>query len=110
MATTISVARNRVLDLIKVQCQIFNTIFNPTGARQGTKILRQRLKGPSVATYYPRRMGTMKDLMKAFPGFETYSDKEEERLESLALRRMRGKQAPKKKRSAAESKKFAKRK
>ncbi|KAI4099642.1 MAG: hypothetical protein L6R37_005873 [Teloschistes peruensis] len=80
--------------------------FNPTGTRTGNKILRQRLKGPSVASYYPRRAATIKDLTKLYPDLETWDEDEEERLEFLAYKKARGKGAPKKKSSAAESKKI----
>ncbi|KAI9799539.1 MAG: hypothetical protein M1825_004465 [Sarcosagium campestre] len=76
----------------------------------GTKILRQRLKGPSVQAYYPERRVTFKDLEKAFPGLETWDDKEEDRVEHLQIMKSRGKGAPKKKKTAGESKKFAKNK
>ncbi|KAL8659642.1 MAG: hypothetical protein Q9202_007024 [Teloschistes flavicans] len=95
-----SVPRSRILDLMKVQCRIFSMTFNPTGTRTGNKILRQRLKGPSVASYYPRRVATFKDLTKLYPDLETWDEKEEERLEYLAYRKARGKGAPKKKSSA----------
>ena len=69
----------------KVQCRIFGNTFNPEGQRLGTKILRQRLKGPALAAYYPRRTVTFKDLQKAFPGLEVWDDAEEDRLESILL-------------------------
>ncbi|KFZ04882.1 hypothetical protein V501_08888 [Pseudogymnoascus sp. VKM F-4519 (FW-2642)] len=101
-----SVARSRVVDLMKTQCKIFSTTFNPEGVRTGNKILRQRLKGPALAAYYPRRVVTLNDLRKAYPELKTWNEKEEERLESVAITKARGKGAPKKKRTAAESKKF----
>ncbi|KFY79061.1 hypothetical protein V499_01901 [Pseudogymnoascus sp. VKM F-103] len=101
-----SVARSRVVDLMKTQCKIFSTTFNPEGVRTGNKILRQRLKGPALAAYYPRRVVTLNDLQKAYPELKTWNEKEEERLESVAITKARGKGAPKKKRTAAESKKF----
>ncbi|MCJ1307232.1 mitochondral 37S ribosomal protein S27 [Agyrium rufum] len=101
-----AVSRARVLDLLKVQCRIFSTTFNPERHRTGNKILRQKLVGPSVAAYYPRRTVTFKDLQRAYPNDETYDEDEEDRLESLERQRARGKGAPKKKRTAAESKKI----
>ncbi|KFY92233.1 hypothetical protein V500_04241 [Pseudogymnoascus sp. VKM F-4518 (FW-2643)] len=101
-----SVARSRVVDLMKTQCKIFSTAFNPEGVRTGNKILRQRLRGPALAAYYPRRVVTIKDLRKAYPELETWNEKEEDRLESVAITKARGKGPPKKKRTAAESKKF----
>ncbi|KAF4631790.1 hypothetical protein G7Y89_g6345 [Cudoniella acicularis] len=120
-----AVLRSRILDLMKVQCRIFSHTFNPEGLRLGNKVLRQRLKGPALAAYYPRKMATFKDLQKAYgDSFETYNEEEEERLEMLKMYaelgledlgliltidfsiKARGKGAPKKKRTAAESKKF----
>ncbi|KAL8704042.1 MAG: hypothetical protein Q9201_002780 [Fulgogasparrea decipioides] len=111
-----SVSRSRILDLMKVrlskalskypftlsqvQCRIFSTTFNPTSTRTGNKILRQRLKGPAVAAYYPRRVATYKDLRALYPGLETWDEEEEDRLEYLASRKARGKGAPKKKKSS----------
>ncbi|WPH02070.1 Hypothetical protein R9X50_00492500 [Acrodontium crateriforme] len=100
-----SVSRSRVVDLMKVQCRIFSSIFNPTGQRLGNKILRQRLRGPTVAAYYPRRIATFKDLQKEYKAFEMYDETEEDRLESIQIAKSRGKGAPTKKRTAAESKK-----
>lgn len=54
-----------------------------------------------MAAYYPRRVAKFSDLQKAYPGFETYDDFEEDRIESVAITKSRGKGAPKKKRTAA---------
>ena len=69
----------------QVQCRIFSTTYNPERLRTGNKILRQRLKGPSVVEYYPRRVVTFKDLKKAYPEYETWDEDEEDRLEGLEL-------------------------
>jgi small subunit ribosomal protein S33 len=98
---SISPGSNSSADRRQVQCGIFSTIFNPTGERLGNKILRQRLRGPALAAYYPRRVATFKDLQKLYPGFETYNEFEEDRLEHLQIAKSRGKGAPKKKRTAA---------
>ncbi|KAK4987491.1 hypothetical protein LTR66_006483 [Elasticomyces elasticus] len=105
-----AVPRSRIVDLMKAQCRIFSTIFNPERLRMGNKILRQRLKGPALAAYYPRRVATIKDLQKLYPNYETYDEDEEDRLEHIQIQKSRGKGAPKKKKSAAESKKFGKKK
>ncbi|KAI0911408.1 mitochondrial ribosomal subunit S27-domain-containing protein [Ustulina deusta] len=121
-----AVPRARLLDLMKVQCQIFSTTYNPEGIRMGNKILRQRLRGPSLAKYYPPRGPTIQTLEKEFRslGLETLNEDEEDREEHLAgqvacvlllcvacpiltffcSRRQRGKGAPKKKRSPPEKK------
>ncbi|KAI1341897.1 mitochondrial ribosomal subunit S27-domain-containing protein [Xylariaceae sp. FL0016] len=101
-----AVPRARILDLMKVQCQIFSTTYNPDGIRMGNKILRQRLKGPTLAKYYPPVGPTVNTLQKEFKklGLETYNEEEEDRQEHLAGRRYRGKAPPKKKRTAPEPK------
>jgi hypothetical protein len=96
-----AVPRSRILDLLKAQSRIFNTTFNPTNARLGNSVLRERLRGPSLAAYYPRRVATFKDLRKLYPEFELYDNFEEDRLEHIQIAKSRGKGAPKKKRTAA---------
>lgn len=51
----------------------------------GNKILRQRLRGPALADYYPRRLVTVKDMIGEF-GPELIFDNsvEDERLENVA--------------------------
>ncbi|KAH6645888.1 mitochondrial ribosomal subunit S27-domain-containing protein [Truncatella angustata] len=95
-----AVPRTRVLALMKKQCEIFSTTFNPGGVRMGNKILRQRLKGPSMAQYYPQRGPVLKDLFKEFKGLELEGIDEEweDWQEHLAGRQQRGKAPPKKKR------------
>ncbi|KAK7430589.1 hypothetical protein QQZ08_002881 [Neonectria magnoliae] len=93
-----SVPRARVLDLMKAQCQVFATSFNPNGARMGNKVLRQRLKGPAMAAYYPRKTATIKDLKREFgPVLGTWDEAEEDRFEYIEELKLRGKSAPKKK-------------
>merc|ERR1712070_614725 len=98
---TMSVPRQRILDLMKVQSRIFSTIFNPAAQRLGNKVLRQRLRGPSLAAYYPRRVATFKDLRALYPNHELYDEDEEDRLEHIQIAKSRGKGAPKKKKTAA---------
>ncbi|CAK7568228.1 MAG: mitochondral 37S ribosomal protein S27 [Sporothrix epigloea] len=100
-----SVARARILDLMKVQCKVFSTTFNPEGIRMGNKILRQRLRGPALASYYPRRIVTIKDLQREFPDFTIINEEEEDRLEHLAGLRARGKGNAKKNAAADKKKK-----
>ncbi|KAJ0328028.1 hypothetical protein COL5a_005232 [Colletotrichum fioriniae] len=80
-----SVPRARLLDLMKAQCEVFATVFNPEGVRTGNKILRQRLKGPAIADYYPRKVVTVKDVQREFGPHVTTLDLEEmDRLEHIA--------------------------
>ncbi|KAG5975907.1 hypothetical protein E4U55_007531 [Claviceps digitariae] len=79
-----SVPRARLLDLMKARCQVFATVYNPKGVRMGNKILRQRLKGPAVAAYYPRKLATIKDVKREFePVLTTWDDSEEDRFEYI---------------------------
>ncbi|TIA02969.1 hypothetical protein D6C83_08924 [Aureobasidium pullulans] len=86
---------------METQCAIFNTTYNPSAFRTGNSVLRQRLRGPAMAAYYPRRVVRFQDLQKAYPGFETFDDDEEDRVEHVQISKSRGKGAPKKKRTAA---------
>ncbi|SPQ27472.1 749ddb20-f2c5-4a45-a04d-371ca6158b27 [Thermothielavioides terrestris] len=81
-----SVPRARLLDLMRAQCELFSTTFNPEGIRTGNKILRQRLKGPALASYYPRRITTFREFQKAFQSLQLEIEDEDEldRLEHIA--------------------------
>ncbi|EFY95725.1 hypothetical protein MHUMG1_08092 [Metarhizium humberi] len=93
-----SVPRARLLDLMKAQCQVFATTYNPEGVRMGNKVLRQRLKGPALAAYYPRKVATIKDVKREFgPVLATWDEAEEDRFEYIEELKQRGKSAPKKK-------------
>ncbi|KAI1108431.1 mitochondrial ribosomal subunit S27-domain-containing protein [Nemania sp. NC0429] len=72
-----AIPRARLLDLMKVQCQIFSTTYNPERIRMGNKILRQRLKGPSLEKYYPPRGPTILTLEKEFKSLELETINEE---------------------------------
>ncbi|KIW09255.1 uncharacterized protein PV09_00178 [Verruconis gallopava] len=104
-----SVARSRILELMKLQCSIFNTTFNPDRLRLGNKVLRQRLKGHILSKYYPPKVDVIQNLRKDYPDCLVPDEREELRLEAVEAKRARGKGAPKK-RTAAESKKLTKRK
>ncbi|KAI1610185.1 mitochondrial ribosomal subunit S27-domain-containing protein [Exophiala viscosa] len=97
--------RGRLLELTKLQCSLFSTTFNPNQQRLGNKILRQRLRGPALAAYYPRRSTTIEDMLNEFKRFdlEGSNEDEDDRFETIQIAKLRGKGAPKKKRTAAES-------
>ncbi|KAF9877721.1 mitochondral 37s ribosomal protein [Colletotrichum karsti] len=102
-----SVPRARLLDLMKVQCQVFATTFNPEGVRTGNKILRQRLKGPALASYYPRKVLTVRDVQKEFgPELTTIDLDEMDRLDHIAALKSRGKSAPKKLKAKGKTRRF----
>ncbi|KAL2041656.1 hypothetical protein N7G274_005440 [Stereocaulon virgatum] len=98
-----AVPQSRLQALHKLQTTLFSQTYNPQHLRTGNKILRQRLRGPAIASYYPRRLATMKDLKNAYKNFEvgvdmqTWDEEEEERLERVGLKKLGGKGAPKKK-------------
>ncbi|KAF2715142.1 hypothetical protein K504DRAFT_421638 [Pleomassaria siparia CBS 279.74] len=103
-----AVPRVRVLALMKAQSRIFSTAYNPLALRIGTSILHQRMKGAAIASYYPPRIGTVAQLRSLYPEREILDDKEQDWIEHMQVAKSRGKGAPKKKRTAAESKKFNK--
>ena len=86
----------------QLQCDLFQTTFNPNNSRLGNKILRQRLRGPILASYYPRKSLTIEGLQKEYAkyGLVTWNEEEEDRLEGLQIAKLRGKGPPKKKRVA----------
>lgn len=50
----------------------------------GNKVLRQRLKGPALAAYYPRKVATIKDVKREFgPVLATWDEAEEDRFEYI---------------------------
>ncbi|RYP53005.1 hypothetical protein DL769_010583 [Monosporascus sp. CRB-8-3] len=73
------VPRSRLLDLMKAN-----------GVRMGNKILRQRLRGPSLVKYYPPRGPDLNTLARDFKDYGL---------------RSRGKGAPKKKKGPPGAKK-----
>ncbi|KAK6824752.1 hypothetical protein PG990_003883 [Apiospora arundinis] len=97
-----AVPRARLLNLMKAQCEIFSTTYNPDGIRMGNKILRQRLRGPSLVKYYPPKQPGLNQLLKDFKHLELEGVDEEfeDWQEHIAGVRQRGKQPPKKKRTA----------
>ena len=68
----------------QARCNVFATVYNPEGLRLGNKVLRQRLRGPALAAYYPRRRVTTNDLKGVFgKEIETWDEEEQDRLEHL---------------------------
>ena len=82
----LSLSPARILTAVamrKLTAKIFNTTFNPTGIRTGNKILRQRLKGPALAEYYPPRKVTIKDMRKLWPDMDFIDEDEEQRVANV---------------------------
>ncbi|SCV67040.1 BQ2448_5686 [Microbotryum intermedium] len=99
--------RARLLALDELRCRIFSTTFNPNNVRTGSKILKARLRGPSMMEYYGQRYSGWKKLNAQVPGLELRNIAEEQRsvmqfilglgrLIDLEVRRRRGKVTPKK--------------
>lgn len=91
-------ARSRLLELTRLRCDVFSTLYNPLGLRTGAKYLRARLRGPSMVQYYPKQL-SFKDLSRAMPELKLVNFEEEQRLFDVAERKKRGKGAPKKAKS-----------
>jgi hypothetical protein len=52
----------------------------------GNKILRQRLKGPALASYYPRKIGTIQDLQRVYTDeLDIFDEEEEDRFEKIKM-------------------------
>lgn len=107
-------------DDLETQCRIFSLNFNPQRLRLGNKVLRQRLRGPALAAWYPRKTVSFRDLQDAYRPlgltvFDEYEDDREEAIQmyviihtkdktliaDYASAKLRGKGRPKKKRTAA---------
>ncbi|KAI8979614.1 mitochondrial ribosomal subunit S27-domain-containing protein [Mycotypha africana] len=87
---------SRLAQLTQLSCKIFNNVYNPTAVRTGNKILRRRLLGPSLTSYYPQRLFHFRDLKALYPTMGLVDLDEKERLEEINRRKRRGKGAPKK--------------
>ncbi|RKP09613.1 mitochondrial ribosomal subunit S27-domain-containing protein [Thamnocephalis sphaerospora] len=100
MAATTHVAKARLATLAQLTARLFDNVYNPTGVRTGNKVLRQRLIGPAVSTYYPDWYGKepriLRKISRAFPELELVNVANEERIDELERRKRRGKGAPKK--------------
>ncbi|KAI5305684.1 hypothetical protein KEM56_003648, partial [Ascosphaera pollenicola] len=85
-----------------VQCRIFDATFNPSNKRLGNKILRQRLRGPALAAYYPRKTVSLRDLQDMYKSLGLVTEDEEElvRLDRVEYAKSRGKGTPAKKTEA----------
>ncbi|KAJ5381034.1 uncharacterized protein N7496_003462 [Penicillium cataractarum] len=98
-----AMSQSRILDLVKTQCRIFSLNFNPQRLRLGNKILRQRLRGPALAAWYPKKTVSFRDLQNTYKplGLTTFDEAEDDREEAIQIAKLRGKGRPKKKRTAA---------
>ncbi|KAG2236191.1 hypothetical protein INT48_003810, partial [Thamnidium elegans] len=86
----------RLAQLTQLSCKIFSNVYNPTCARTGNKILRQRLIGSSLTSYNPQKLIHFRDIQALYPQLGLVNLEEKERLDEIARRKRRGKGAPKK--------------
>ncbi|KAG6810332.1 hypothetical protein H0H92_012366 [Tricholoma furcatifolium] len=70
--------------------------------RTGAKYLRARLRGPSMIKYYPPVIN-IAQLARKYPELELVDEDEEQRLQDIEDRKKRGKGAPKKAKTKADS-------
>ncbi|KAG0352097.1 mitochondrial ribosomal subunit S27-domain-containing protein [Gamsiella multidivaricata] len=90
-------AAGKLTLLNKLSCAIFGNVYNPQGLRTGNKILRQRLVGPTVNSYYPNvKQIRLREITRMAPEMNLVDQAEKVRLEDLAERKKRGKGPPKK--------------
>lgn len=87
---------SRLAQLAQLSCKIFDNVYNPTAARTGNKILRQRLLGPTLTAYHPQRLVHFRDIKALYPELGLVDLDEKARLDEIARRKRRGKGAPKK--------------
>ncbi|CAG8455721.1 4885_t:CDS:2 [Funneliformis caledonium] len=88
--------KTRLAQLAELSAKIFNNVYNPKGERTGNKILRQKLIGPTIVEWYPKRIITLRKITDMFPSMKLVDQEEKLRLEEIAKRKKRGKGAPKK--------------
>lgn len=83
-------SKERLLEVLKLSKSIFRETFNPTNARTGAKVLRQRLKGDLIRSYYKPNFPelTLRYMNKQLrpPGsyYVHYDPVEERRVEKIA--------------------------
>lgn len=85
-----------VWSLKALQAKVFGTTYNPTQARTGAKVLRQRLQGPSMLAYYPPTVN-FRAIQKLVSGLGRLQDvRETQRLKDVERKKMLGKGPPRK--------------
>lgn len=61
--------------------------FNPEGLRLGNKVLRQRLRGPALASWYPRKTVSFRDMQDTFRplGLTMFDEFQDDREEAIQM-------------------------
>lgn len=72
---------------LQTQCRIFSLNFNPQRLRLGNKVLRQRLRGPTLAAWYPKKDVSFRDLQTKYKrlGLTTFDEAEDDRQEAIQM-------------------------
>ncbi|OBA28937.1 mitochondrial ribosomal protein of the small subunit [Hanseniaspora valbyensis NRRL Y-1626] len=90
--------------LNKLRSEIFNTVYNPTNARTGSKYLKKALKGERLRDYYgSRTLFSAQDIADQYTkqldgtGFRVVNGEVTDRLQRAEHYRRVGKAAPPKK-------------
>ncbi|KAL1929253.1 hypothetical protein VTP01DRAFT_2312 [Rhizomucor pusillus] len=89
-----SPAPQRLQQLAQLSCKLFGNVYNPTAARTGNKVLRKRLLGPTMTSYYPQRLVHFRDIKALYPTLNLIDLDEKARLDEIARLKRRGKGAP----------------
>lgn len=74
-----NVAPGRLLALARLRSTVFGTTWNPESLRTGSKVLKARLRGPSMLRYYGERFSGFAGLNRAIPDLELKDVAEETR-------------------------------
>ncbi|XP_074332310.1 small ribosomal subunit protein mS33 [Apium graveolens] len=93
-----AVAQSALAGLTEARARIFGHVLNPTGQRSPHKLLRKKLIGDKIASWYPYDIKQDDPLVVA--------REQQERLSKLEMLKRRGKGQPKK----GQGKRAAKRK
>lgn len=66
---------------------MFSHNFNPERLRLGNKILRQRLRGPTLTAWYPKKTVSIRDLQDTYRplGLTTFDEAEDDREEAIQM-------------------------
>ncbi|KAG5518887.1 hypothetical protein PMAC_002418 [Pneumocystis sp. 'macacae'] len=87
-------SKKRLQEVSSVISRIFGTTFNVDSRRNGNRVLRQRLRGPTVLEYYSRMNVVPKTIIRSFPELKLVDPIEESRKADVDRRRRRGKGPP----------------
>lgn len=71
----------------QTQCRIFSLNYNPDRLRLGNKVLRQRLRGPTLASWYPKQTVSFRQLQNSYKqfGLTTFDEAEDDREEAIQV-------------------------